>query len=307
MGPQRRGQPPPQRNVYPPACPAGAGPGTGPYFEMRSFPLAFVQFGLFRVQRVLEQGLGSGFELDGPVPHGEQVQRRAVRIRAFPALPKQARSGRWGARGGQTPAAGTGRLLPRPVPTRPASQAPAPGCGRGGRGEGPASHGAGTSTATWKSVMFASVPLRRRGLRKPRAGLRARSWGGSTGLASVGLAGPPGGRLEGSPSPPTAVRAPAPPTPPPPAALPGASPGEASVWQGRTAASLWRVPPPAGAPARLPAPPGERRPCLPPLGPGPQLPSGGLLPLPRRPRSRAPRILLRLLGDGSSEAAPARP
>lgn len=60
------------------------------YFEMRSFPLAFVQFRLFHVKRVFEQRLGFGFELHRPVPHSEEIQRPALCALAFPALPKQA-------------------------------------------------------------------------------------------------------------------------------------------------------------------------------------------------------------------------
>ena len=60
------------------------------YFEMRSFPLAFVQFWLFHVKRVFEQHLGFGFKLHRPIPHGEQIQRLALCTLAFPALPKQA-------------------------------------------------------------------------------------------------------------------------------------------------------------------------------------------------------------------------
>lgn len=60
------------------------------YFQMRSFPLAFVQFWLFHVKRVFEQHLGLGFKLYRPVPHGEEIQRLALCILAFPTLPKQA-------------------------------------------------------------------------------------------------------------------------------------------------------------------------------------------------------------------------
>lgn len=60
------------------------------YFATRSFPLAFVQFGLFHIKRVSEQRLGFGFKLYRPIPHGEQVQRFALCVRAFPTLPKQA-------------------------------------------------------------------------------------------------------------------------------------------------------------------------------------------------------------------------
>lgn len=48
------------------------------YFEMRSFPLGFLQFWLLHVKRVCEQRLGFGFKLHGPVPHGEQIQRLAL-------------------------------------------------------------------------------------------------------------------------------------------------------------------------------------------------------------------------------------
>lgn len=60
------------------------------YFEAHSFPLAFVHFWLFHIQRVSEQCLGFGFELHGPVPDGEQAQRLALCVLAFPALPRQA-------------------------------------------------------------------------------------------------------------------------------------------------------------------------------------------------------------------------
>lgn len=60
------------------------------YFATRSFPLAFVQFWLFHIKRVFEQRLGFGFKLHRPIPHGEQIQRFALCIWAFPSLPKQA-------------------------------------------------------------------------------------------------------------------------------------------------------------------------------------------------------------------------
>lgn len=60
------------------------------YFATRSFPLAFVQFWLFHIKRVSEQRLGFGFKLHRPIPHGEQIQRFALCIWAFPSLPKQA-------------------------------------------------------------------------------------------------------------------------------------------------------------------------------------------------------------------------
>lgn len=60
------------------------------YFEAHSFSLAFVQFGLFHIKRVSEQRLSFGFKLYRPVPHGEQIQRLALCILAFPTLPKQA-------------------------------------------------------------------------------------------------------------------------------------------------------------------------------------------------------------------------
>lgn len=60
------------------------------YFEAHSFPLAFVQFWLFHIERVFEQCLGFGFKLHRPIPHGEQIQRLALCILAFSTLPKQA-------------------------------------------------------------------------------------------------------------------------------------------------------------------------------------------------------------------------
>lgn len=48
------------------------------YFEMRSFPLDFLQFWLLHVKRVCEKRLGFGFKLHGPIPHGEKIQRLAL-------------------------------------------------------------------------------------------------------------------------------------------------------------------------------------------------------------------------------------
>lgn len=108
------------------------------YFEAHSFPLAFVQFWLFHVQRVSEQRLGFGFELHGPVPHGELAQRLALCARAFPALPRQAQvTPAPGGRGEQTHASetGTGEALlrpPRDMHSTSLSKACSPGSGGGG-------------------------------------------------------------------------------------------------------------------------------------------------------------------------------
>lgn len=154
---------------------------------MRSFPRAFVQLGLLHVQRVLEQGLGSGFELYRPVPHGEQVQRRAGRIPAFPALPKstgQAAPGRrggaggGGGQGGADPGGGRGK-----APAGTSTHAPRfPGsCSRLWVGEG-RGHVPVTVLALpqppVKSIIFAILHLRKRRLRRLSACLRSRSWGG---------------------------------------------------------------------------------------------------------------------------------
>lgn len=127
---------------------------------MRSFPLAFVQFGFLHVQRVLEQGLGSGFKLYRPVPHREQVQRRAVCILTFPALQNKHRSGRAG------PDTGTGRLLHQDQPHAPRSSGSCSRLWGEGRGHVPVAVLGTFTTTSDVPIISEIVQLRKLRLRK---------------------------------------------------------------------------------------------------------------------------------------------